>query len=144
MNCITNGSQKRYRMYENKLRILEQILVDSSSNSGLKLETEFRLFLARLIRIWSNYSDCALFNKKPCTAWRWANSMRVNPSWETLSWAATQEFPNILWNPKVYCRRHKYPPLASAPSELNPVHITSSYLLNIHFNIILSPTSWSS
>jgi hypothetical protein len=29
-------------------------------------------------------------------------------------------------------------------SQIDPVHTTPSYLHNIHFNIIHSPTSWSS
>jgi hypothetical protein len=70
--------------------------------------------------------------------------MELSLSSETASCAANQEFPKMLWNPKVHYRVHKSPPLASILSEFNPVEAISSYLSKIYFNIIYLPTSWSS
>ena len=63
-------------------------------------------------------------------------SMVQNPSREANRFAASQEIPRILWNPKVHYRTHKHPPPVPILGQVNPVHITTSHLLEIHPNII--------
>ena len=49
--------------------------------------------------------------------------MVQSPSWEANWFAATQEIPRILRNPKVHYRIHKRPPPVPILGQPNPVHI---------------------
>jgi len=64
--------------------------------------------------------------------------------WESNRFSASQEIPNILWNPTVHYSIYKRPPPVPILSQIDLHHILSSQLLKIHFNIILPSSPRSS
>jgi hypothetical protein len=84
------------------------------------------------------------------TAWAMARpqqhtltkAMGLSPSWEVASCAATQEFPKILWNPKVRYGVQKIPPLVPILRHIGsiqpyPISLRSILLLFTHLRLRL-------
>jgi hypothetical protein len=79
-----------------------------------------------------------------CLTYLLTYSIEQSPSWEATRFAASQEIPRILWNPKVHYPIHKCPPTVPILSQINPVHTPTSHCLMLHLNIILPSTPGSS
>jgi hypothetical protein len=53
--------------------------------------------------------------------------MEQSPSWKANRFAASQEIPRVLWNPKVHHRIHKCPPPLSILNQISPVQTPTSH-----------------
>ena len=62
--------------------------------------------------------------------------MQQNPSWEANISSDTQNFPRILWNPKVHHRIQKSSPPLPTLSHIDLVYAPQCNLSMIHFTII--------
>jgi hypothetical protein len=70
--------------------------------------------------------------------------MELSPSSDAASCAAIQKFPQILWNLKFHYRIHKISPPTGPYPEPDQSSSYHTVLFQIHWNIIQSPTPWSS
>jgi len=61
--------------------------------------------------------------------------MQQSPSWEVNRFSASQEIPQIVWNPKVHYCIHRCPPPGPILSQLDPVHSPTSNFLKTHLNL---------
>jgi hypothetical protein len=70
--------------------------------------------------------------------------MELSPSWEAANCAATQELPSVLWNPKIYYRVNKSPPLVPILSQIDstipshPISLRPVLILSIHLRLALA------
>jgi hypothetical protein len=64
--------------------------------------------------------------------------MELNSSCEVANCADIQEFPSILWNPRVHYRVHKSPPLVPNPSQIDKVPTIPSHPIYLRSILILS------
>ena len=70
--------------------------------------------------------------------------MQHRHSWDTNRLSASQEIPHNFWNSKVHSQFRKCPQPVPILRHHNPLHASTFYFLQIHFNIILPSMPQSS
>ena len=69
--------------------------------------------------------------------YRLTDCMEQSASGDANRFSASQETVRFLWNSKFYYRIHKCPTPVLIPSQLDPVHTSTSHFLKTHLNIIV-------
>ena len=62
--------------------------------------------------------------------------MEQSPFREAKRFSASQEIPQILWNPNIHYRIHKCPPPVHILRQIDSVHATTFHFLKVHLNFI--------
>ena len=121
----------------NKVRgrhTIDHVSLLSVSRSGSS--SPYLTFLSFEWLVWWELHSSVSLRSEHSLTYLLTYSMVQNPSWEANWFAASQELPRILWNPKVHYRTHKSPSPVPILGQPDPDHVPTSHLLEIHPNII--------
>ena len=123
---MRNASDKSCRGNQNTHFIFNIFFFENSSPF-------MRMWKNNAVQKWQ-YGTCALhagYLRLQIFTYLLTYSMVQSPSWEANRFAASQKIPRISRNPKVHYRTHKPPPPVRILGQPNPVHIPTSYILEI-------------
>ena len=143
--CLRRRGVARQRFHYDHIHSINSLIPFPTLHVRILIWLFLSYCLTRMLRaagesehwtVWCYYFDTSILTYLLTS---WSRVLLEKPT----GFAANQEIPRILWNPKVHYRTHKRPPPSPILSQLHPVPTTPSNFLKIHLNIILPSTSWS-
>jgi hypothetical protein len=128
---VLKGQTSRFCSENNGISLLRKTRIRILINLTFK-DQEWMLRMERseikffyLSQLFTKHTKRHLYWIMTLHAYNNTNSMELNPSWEAASCAAIQEFPKILWSPKIHCLVHKslslVPILRDQSSSYHPI-----------------------